>query len=115
MIIVTLTLVMRAGNDGGGSIMALITLLRRYGGARGRRTAMRLAALGRFGATVFFGETMITAAISPGSDMTGPRELVHGERESFIGEYSWQRSGLGVGSPAMSVAGGGCSRVSSRR
>ena len=46
MIIVTLTLVMRAGNDGGGSIMALITLLRRYGGARGRRTARTLAALG---------------------------------------------------------------------
>ena len=35
MIIVTLTLVMRPGNDGGGSIMALITLLRRYGGAAG--------------------------------------------------------------------------------
>jgi KUP system potassium uptake protein len=49
MIIVTLTyvtLVMRADNDGGGSIMALITLLRRYGGARGRRTARTLAALG---------------------------------------------------------------------
>ena len=46
MIIVTLTPVMRAGNDGGGSIMALITLLRRYGGARGRRTARTLAALG---------------------------------------------------------------------
>ena len=68
MIIVTLTLVMRAGNDGGGSTMALITLLRRYGGARGRRTAMTLAALGLFGATVFFGESMITPAISPGSD-----------------------------------------------
>ena len=68
MIIVTLTLVMRAGNDGGGSIMALITLLRRYGGARGRRTAMTLAALDLFGATVFFGESMITPAISPGSD-----------------------------------------------
>ena len=71
MIIVTLTyvtLVMRADNDGGGSIMALITLLRRYGGARGPRTAMTLAALGLFGATVFFGESMITPAISPGSD-----------------------------------------------
>ena len=63
MIIVTLTyvtLVMRADNDGGGSIMALITLLRRYGGARGRRTAMTLAALGLFGAALFFGESMIT-------------------------------------------------------
>lgn len=48
--------------------MALITLLRRYGGARGRRTARTLAALGLFGATVFFGESMITPAISPGSD-----------------------------------------------
>ncbi|HXO84755.1 MAG TPA: KUP/HAK/KT family potassium transporter [Gemmatimonadales bacterium] len=40
MIIVTLTyvtLVMRADNDGGGSIMALIALLRRYGGTRGPR------------------------------------------------------------------------------
>ena len=45
--------------------MALITLLRRYGGARGRRTARTLAALGLFGATVFFGESMITPAISP--------------------------------------------------
>src|SRR6476659_8625845 len=68
MIIVTLTLVMRAGNDGGGSIMALITLLRRYGGVRGRRTARTLAALGLFGAALFFGESMITPAISPGSD-----------------------------------------------
>ena len=71
MIIVTLTyvtLVMRADNDGGGSIIALITLLRRYGGARGRRTAMTLAALGLFGAALFFGESMITPAISPGSD-----------------------------------------------
>jgi hypothetical protein len=46
--------------------------------------------------------------------LTGPRELVHGERESFIGGYRWQRSGPGVGSPGPSVGGGGCSRVSSR-
>ncbi len=38
--------------------------------------------------------------------VTGPRELVHGERESFIGEYRWQRSGLAVGSPAMNAGGG---------
>ena len=76
MIIVTLTLVMRAGNDGGDSIMALITLLRRYGGARGPRTAMTLAALGLFGATVFFGETMITPAISPGSDQNSLNRAV---------------------------------------
>ena len=69
MTIVTLTyvtLVMHADNDGEGGIMALITLLRRYGGARGRRTAMTLAALGLFGATVFFGESMITLRSRPG-------------------------------------------------
>ena len=43
--------------------MALITLLRRYGGARGRRSARTLAALGLFGAALFFGESMITPAI----------------------------------------------------
>lgn len=52
--------------------------------------------------------------ILPGILMTGPRELVHGERESFIGGYRWQRSGLGVGSPRLNAGGGGCSRVSSR-
>ena len=56
--------------------MALITLLRRYGGARGRRTAMTLAALGLFGATVFFGENMITPAISPGSDQNSLNRAV---------------------------------------
>lgn len=44
-----------------------------------------------------------------------PRELVQGERESFIGGYNWQRNGPGPGSPAMSVDGGGCIRISSRR
>ena len=49
MIIVTLTyitLVMRADNNGEGGIMALITLLRRWTGAAGRRTAVMLAGAG---------------------------------------------------------------------
>ena len=88
MIIVTLTyvtLVMRADNDGGGSIMALITLLRRYGGARGRRTAMTLAALGLFGAALFFGESMITPAISPGSDRNSLNRGAGGIRRRRVG------------------------------
>src|ERR1700760_400970 len=51
MTIVTLTyvmLVMKADNDGEGGIMALITLLRRYGADGGRRTVATLAALGIF-------------------------------------------------------------------
>jgi hypothetical protein len=39
--------------------------------------------------------------------LTGTRELIHGERESFIGRYRWQRSGLGVGSAALNCGGGG--------
>jgi len=74
MIIVTVTyvlLAMRADNDGEGGIMALITLLRRWSSARGRRTAVALAALGIFGAALFFGDSMITPAISVLSAVEG--------------------------------------------
>jgi KUP system potassium uptake protein len=66
-LIVTVTyvlLVMRADNDGEGGIMALITLIRRGGVPGGRRTKMMLAALGVFGASLFFGDSVITPAIS---------------------------------------------------
>jgi KUP system potassium uptake protein len=74
MIIITLTyitLVMRADNDGEGGIMALITMLRRWNVARGRKSAMMLAALGLFGASLFFGDSMITPAISVLSAVEG--------------------------------------------
>ncbi|MGW3472094.1 potassium transporter Kup [Saccharopolyspora sp. NPDC000995] len=75
MIIVTVTyvlLAMRADNDGEGGIMALITLLRRWGGGQvGRRAAVLLAALGIFGASLFFGDSMITPAISVLSAVEG--------------------------------------------
>ncbi|MGV0791962.1 potassium transporter Kup [Mycolicibacterium sp. XJ1819] len=73
-IIVTLTyitLVMRADNHGEGGIMALITLLRRWSGTGGRRTAAALAAAGVFGAALFFGDSMITPAISVLSAVEG--------------------------------------------
>ena len=74
MIIVTLTyvtLVMHADNDGEGGIMALITLLRRWGGGHSRRTLATLAALGIFGAALFFGDSMITPAMSVLSAVEG--------------------------------------------
>ncbi|WP_089105836.1 potassium transporter Kup [Streptomyces hyaluromycini] len=74
MIIVTVTyvlLAMRADNDGEGGIMALITLLRRWSGQRGARAAGILAALGIFGASLFFGDSMITPAISVLSAVEG--------------------------------------------
>jgi len=74
MIIVTVTyvlLAMRVDNEGEGGIMALITLVRRWGGQRGRRAALVLAALGVFGASLFFGDSMITPAISVLSAVEG--------------------------------------------
>jgi KUP system potassium uptake protein len=73
MIIVTVTyvlLAMRADNQGEGGIMALITLLR-LGTQRSRRTAAALAGLGIFGAALFFGDSMITPAISVLSAVEG--------------------------------------------
>jgi KUP system potassium uptake protein len=73
-IVVTLKyvlLVMRADNDGEGGIMALITLIRRRHIAGGRRTKLVLAALGIFGASLFFGDSMITPAISVLSAVEG--------------------------------------------
>jgi KUP system potassium uptake protein len=86
MIIVTVTyvlLVMRADNDGEGGIMALITLLRRWTGQRGRRTSMFLAGLGLFGASLFFGDSMITPAISVLSAVEGLK-VIHPGFEDFI-------------------------------
>jgi KUP system potassium uptake protein len=74
MIIVTLTyvtLVMRADNHGEGGIMALITLVSKWGRKRRRRTALVLASLGIFGAALFFGDSMITPAISVLSSVEG--------------------------------------------
>lgn len=67
MVIVTLTyvtLVMRADNEGEGGIMALITLVRRLTATPGRRSTAILAGLGLFGAALFFGDSMITPAMS---------------------------------------------------
>ena len=72
--VVTVTyilLVMHADNDGEGGIMALITLIRRRGAPSGRRVAMVLAVLGVFGASLFFGDSMITPAISVLSAIEG--------------------------------------------
>ncbi|MGK5678108.1 potassium transporter Kup [Actinoplanes sp. URMC 104] len=86
MIIVTLTyitLVMRVNNDGEGGIMALITLLRRWGTSTGRRSAVALALLGIFGAALFFGDSMITPAISVLSAIEG-LELVRPGFDSAV-------------------------------
>ncbi len=74
MIIVTVTyvlLAMRADNDGEGGIMALITLLRRWSTPKRARATLVLTGLGIFGAALFFGDSMITPAISVLSAVEG--------------------------------------------
>src|SRR5690349_22684121 len=62
---------MRADNDGEGGIMALIALIRRRALPGGRRAKAVLAMLGIFGASLFFGDSMITPAISVLSAIEG--------------------------------------------
>ncbi|MDT7789931.1 MAG: system potassium uptake protein, partial [Pseudonocardiales bacterium] len=86
MIIVTITyilLAMRVDNDGEGGIMALITLLRRWKSKQGRKAAATLAGLGLFGAALFFGDSMITPAISVLSAVEGLK-VVQPELERFV-------------------------------
>src|SRR3954468_17503503 len=74
VIVVTLeyvVFVMRADNDGEGGIMALIALLIRRAGARPAASLATLLALGIFGASLFFGDSMITPAISVLSAVEG--------------------------------------------
>jgi KUP system potassium uptake protein len=64
------TFVMRADNEGEGGIMALIALVQGVK-LRGRWTKMALVALGIFGASLFYGDGMITPAISVLSAVEG--------------------------------------------
>lgn len=66
MIVVTMkyvTIIMRADNEGEGGIMALMTLAQRTL-AKGGRSAYVVGILGIFGASLFFGDGVITPAIS---------------------------------------------------
>ena len=75
MIIVTLTLVMRAGNDGGGKSWRSS---RCCAGTAGRGVVAPPGRWPRWASSApqFFGESMITAAISPGSDQNSLNRAV---------------------------------------
>ncbi len=62
--------ILRADNDGEGGIMALAALVRTVAGATGRRAAFALA-LGVLGASLFYGDSLITPAISVLSAVEG--------------------------------------------
>jgi KUP system potassium uptake protein len=104
-VIVTLkyvTLVMRADNEGEGGIMALIALLQQVALSRRGKTA--LIALGVFGASLFYGDGMITPAISVLSAVEG-LEIIDSGFADFVvpitlaiivGLFAIQRFGTGA-------------------
>jgi KUP system potassium uptake protein len=77
------TFVLRADNDGEGGILALITLIRQKGLPGRRRLGSALAALGVFGASLFFGDSVITPAISVLSAVEG-LEIVQPSMDTFV-------------------------------
>ena len=96
-------LIMRADNEGEGGIMALIALIRQVGLQR-RAAQVTLVALGIFGASLFYGDGMITPAISVLSAVEGI-EVVEPGLESLVvpitlailtGLFAIQRFGTGV-------------------
>ena len=73
MIVVTLkyvTIIMRADNDGEGGIMALMALAQRSL-PKGSRSSYAVGILGILGAALFFGDGVITPAISVLSAIEG--------------------------------------------
>lgn len=87
MVIVTLTyvsLVMHADNDGEGGVMALITLVRRVGVNSSPRVIGALSTLGILGAALFFGDSMITPAISVLSAVEGVKVIDPGLGELVV-------------------------------
>lgn len=73
MLVVTLkyvTIIMRADNEGEGGIMALMALAQRTM-RKGSRSAYAVGILGIFGASLFFGDGVITPAISVLSAIEG--------------------------------------------
>ena len=68
-------LILRADNKGEGGIMALIALTQRAT-ATNARVRWSLASLGLFGAALFYGDSMLTPAISVLSAIEGLKVLL---------------------------------------
>jgi KUP system potassium uptake protein len=75
------TFILRADNKGEGGIMALMALAQR--GVEGRRSRWVLMVIGLFGAALFFGDGVVTPAISVLSAVEGI-EVVRPELHAFV-------------------------------
>jgi KUP system potassium uptake protein len=76
-------LVMKADNEGEGGIMALTSQIRQIGAGLSGRAKFMLAGLGVFGAALFFGDSMITPAISVLSAVEGTK-TISSSMDSFV-------------------------------
>ena len=76
-------LIMRADNDGEGGIMALIALVQNVV-LRRRAAKVTLVALGIFGASLFYGDGMITPAISVLSAVEGVKVVSPGLHSAVV-------------------------------
>jgi KUP system potassium uptake protein len=76
-------LVLSADDDGEGGTMALISQIRRLGDGVPARRRFLLAGLGVFGAALFFGDSMITPAISVLSAVEG-METIEPSMDTFV-------------------------------
>jgi KUP system potassium uptake protein len=63
--------VLRADNEGEGGVLSLAALIRRLTSGVGRRASVALLLLGVFGASLFYGDSVITPAISVLSAVEG--------------------------------------------
>src|SRR5919107_1334974 len=77
------TFIMRADNDGEGGIMALIALVQRAN-LRSRGAQLALVLLGVFGASLFYGDGMITPAISVLSAVEGLEVVDDSLKEAVV-------------------------------
>jgi KUP system potassium uptake protein len=77
-------LVMKADNQGEGGIMALVSQIRQVGREVPARVKFALAGLGVFGAALFFGDSMITPAISVLSAVEGAETISSSMRSLVI-------------------------------
>jgi len=86
MIVVTLkysVLIMRADNDGEGGIMALLTLVRERIPPQGKIT-VTLVVLGIVGASLFYGDSILTPAISVLSAVEGMEVVNSGFKDLVV-------------------------------
>ncbi len=95
-------ILMRADNDGEGGVMALTALIRRLYGARSQATAV-LVVIGILGVSLFYGDSLITPAISVLSAVEGVHVVAPGLGHLVVpvaaailtGLFALQRFGTG--------------------